>query len=149
MDFSSRFIRAQSRLLLQKGIANVGKIEIPVWFRGHKVGDFEADLLVENCVLLELKAVRQLDSAHQAQLLNYLRNRPRGRLAVELWNQTPVQKDVFRQFSEEKGPTVRLTRGPTYAKPGRNRVASCRSQILFISVHPRLIISCHGFGLLR
>lgn len=48
-------------------------IEIPVWFRGEKVGRFEADVLVEKRVLLELKAVRTLDSSHQAQLLNYLR----------------------------------------------------------------------------
>jgi len=30
-------------------------------------------VLVEGCVLLELKAVRRLDSSHEAQLLNYLR----------------------------------------------------------------------------
>jgi len=36
-------------------------------------GDFTADVLVEKKVLLELKAVRTLDSAHEAQLLNYLR----------------------------------------------------------------------------
>ena len=45
------------------------RIDIPVWFRGHQVGQFEGDLLVEKCVLLELKAVRALDPAHQAQLL--------------------------------------------------------------------------------
>jgi GxxExxY protein len=49
------------------------KIEVPVWFRGQSVGIFEADALVEGCLLLELKAVRCLDAAHQAQLLNYLR----------------------------------------------------------------------------
>jgi GxxExxY protein len=49
------------------------QIEIPVWFRGHQVGDFSADMLVEGCVLIELKAARALDSAHNAQLLNYLR----------------------------------------------------------------------------
>jgi GxxExxY protein len=49
------------------------QIQIPVWFRGKPVGDFTADVLVEKCVLLELKAARSLDSAHQAQLLNYLR----------------------------------------------------------------------------
>lgn len=49
------------------------QIEIPVWFRQHQVGDFSADMLVENCVLIELKAARALDSAHSAQLLNYLR----------------------------------------------------------------------------
>lgn len=49
------------------------QIEIPVWFRGHRVGNFTADMLVEDCVLLELKAARVLDSSHEAQLLNYLR----------------------------------------------------------------------------
>jgi GxxExxY protein len=55
------------------GLKVYRKIEIPVWWRGKKVGEFEADLLVNNCVLLELKACRCLDKAHEAQLLNYLR----------------------------------------------------------------------------
>ena len=55
------------------GLAVCSRVDIPVWFRGHRVGHFEGDLLVENCVLLELKATRALDSSHQAQLLNYLR----------------------------------------------------------------------------
>ena len=37
------------------------------------MGCFEGDMLVEKCVLLELKAARTLDSSHKAQLLNYLR----------------------------------------------------------------------------
>ena len=55
------------------GLKVCRQIEIPVWFRGHRVGNFDADMLVENCVMLELKAARALDSAHEAQLLNYLR----------------------------------------------------------------------------
>lgn len=55
------------------GLNVSSKAPIPVWFRGTRVGRFEADVLVENCVLLELKAARTLDSAHRAQLLNYLR----------------------------------------------------------------------------
>ena len=55
------------------GLKVCSRIDIPVWFRGHQVGQFEGDLLVEQCVLLELKAARALGSAHQAQLLNYLR----------------------------------------------------------------------------
>ena len=55
------------------GLQTNSRIDIPVWFRGHQVGQFEADMIVENCVLLELKATRALDSTHQAQLLNYLR----------------------------------------------------------------------------
>jgi GxxExxY protein len=55
------------------GLNVCNRVAIPVWFRGHQVGLFEADVLVESCVLLELKAARSLDSAHHAQLLNYLR----------------------------------------------------------------------------
>jgi GxxExxY protein len=54
------------------GLTVRSKIHIPVWFQGHQVGHFEADILVENCVL-ELKAARALESSHRAQLLNYLR----------------------------------------------------------------------------
>lgn len=53
------------------GLKVCRQIEIPVWFRGHQVGAFTADVLVEDCVLLELKAARALDPSHQAQLLNY------------------------------------------------------------------------------
>ena len=55
------------------GLKVCRQIEIPVWFRGKPVGDFTADMLIEGCVLLELKAARSLDASHQAQLLNYLR----------------------------------------------------------------------------
>lgn len=55
------------------GLDVCSRVAIPVWFRGCEVGHFEADILVERCVLLELKAARSLDSSHRAQLLNYLR----------------------------------------------------------------------------
>ena len=55
------------------GLNVCSRVTIPVWFRGHQVGNFVADVLVENCVLLELKAARSLDSSHRAQLMNYLR----------------------------------------------------------------------------
>ena len=59
--------------LKSAGLEVCSRVAIPVWFRGFQVGHFEADVLVENCVLLELKAARSLDSSHRAQLTNYLR----------------------------------------------------------------------------
>jgi len=44
-----------------------------VEYDGIVVGDYTADLLVEDCVLVELKAVRELDNTHLAQCMNYLR----------------------------------------------------------------------------
>ena len=45
---------------------------IYVYYENHIVGNFVADILVENWVLIELKAVRSLVSAHEVQLVNYL-----------------------------------------------------------------------------
>jgi len=49
------------------------EVPVPVWFRGQQVGDFRADLVVEQIVLLELKTARAIDSSHEGQILHYLR----------------------------------------------------------------------------
>lgn len=46
---------------------------IEVIFRGHVVGEFRADLLVEDLLLVEIKCARSLLPVHEAQLLNYLK----------------------------------------------------------------------------
>ena len=45
---------------------------IRVQYDGEVVGDFIADILVNDTVLLELKSVRKLVEAHEVQLVNYL-----------------------------------------------------------------------------
>jgi GxxExxY protein len=45
-----------------------------VWFHGQTIGSYDADLIVGGVVLVELKACRALESAHEAQLLHYLRS---------------------------------------------------------------------------
>ena len=47
--------------------------DISVFFRGNIIGDFKTDLIVNEKVIVELKAVRTLDPAHEAQLINYLK----------------------------------------------------------------------------
>ena len=46
---------------------------IPVYYRDEHVGNYFADLLVEEPVIVELKAAESLCEEHEAQLLNYLR----------------------------------------------------------------------------
>jgi len=46
---------------------------IPVRYDGVVVGDYVADLIVENQVLIELKAVKQLDDVFTAICINYLK----------------------------------------------------------------------------
>ena len=47
--------------------------KILVYFQGQVVGEYFADLLVNDLVLVELKAASRLLIEHEAQLLNYLR----------------------------------------------------------------------------
>lgn len=49
------------------------EVPVPVWFHGKKVGQYFANLIVDRKIILELKAAKNLDSAHEAQLLHYLR----------------------------------------------------------------------------
>lgn len=46
---------------------------IPVKFRGKIIGDFKADILVNDRVIVELKAVKRIIDAHKSQLINYLK----------------------------------------------------------------------------
>ena len=46
---------------------------ISVSFKGYNVGEYFADIIVENKVIIELKAVEGLIEEHEALLLNYLR----------------------------------------------------------------------------
>jgi len=58
--------------LRDKGLAAQAQVPLAVHFRGMVVGDFYADIVVENQVIVELKAVKQLSPEHLAQTINYL-----------------------------------------------------------------------------
>lgn len=46
--------------------------EMPIYYKGYRVGTRRADFLVENKIILELKAVVDLGDVHLAQAMNYL-----------------------------------------------------------------------------
>ena len=56
-----------------KGLGVSREHPISVTFRDLNVGQFYADLLVEDGILIELKAVSALNEIHKAQILNYLK----------------------------------------------------------------------------
>ena len=58
--------------LRQRGLSVIAQHPIKVIFRGQSVGDFYADILVEDKVIVELKAVKAVTPEHQAQIINYL-----------------------------------------------------------------------------
>jgi len=55
------------------GLLAQQQCQIEVFYDGAVVGEYVADLLVERCVLVELKAAKALEQVHLAQCLNYLK----------------------------------------------------------------------------
>lgn len=59
--------------LIDRGIANERELEIPVYYKKHLLDKkYRMDLVVDD-IIVELKSVSKLVSAHRAQLCNYLR----------------------------------------------------------------------------
>jgi GxxExxY protein len=59
--------------LEKRGVKAESQVPIKVFYKQKGVGEYVADLLVEDKVIVELKTVEALDKIHEAQLLNYLR----------------------------------------------------------------------------
>lgn len=59
--------------LKKNGFAVETEKQIDVYYDGQIVGQFFADLIVDGSVILEIKAVSTLNSAHETQLVNYLK----------------------------------------------------------------------------
>ena len=59
--------------LNKAGLSAEPQSPIKVFYEERIVGDFIADIIVEGKVILELKAVKELHPAHEAQLTNYLK----------------------------------------------------------------------------
>ena len=60
-------------VLQEKGLKVVSQASISVEFRGQVVGEFFADILVEDKIVVELKAVKKIAPEHLAQVINYLK----------------------------------------------------------------------------
>ena len=86
--------------LRQKRFAVTAQHPIKVIFRGQCVGEFFADLFVEDKVIVELKAVKAIAPEHQAQIINYL-------------NATGIEVGLLINFGNPKLEFKRFTRSKT------------------------------------
>ena len=59
--------------LKNRGLPVKSQVPLKVKYKGYIVGDYYADIVVADKLILELKAVNALTKLHEAQLLNYLR----------------------------------------------------------------------------
>jgi GxxExxY protein len=69
----SVYQKSYTLALQQAGLRIEQQFPVKVSFRGLEVGEFRADILVESLVIVELKALQALESAHERQLTNYLK----------------------------------------------------------------------------
>jgi GxxExxY protein len=59
--------------LKNRGLKAIGQAPITVNYKGRCVGEYFADILVEDSVIIELKTAERIEKIHEAQLLNYLK----------------------------------------------------------------------------
>ena len=91
--------RALLKELSILGIQAVSQASFPVTYKGEYVGEYYADILVENVLVVELKCVERLTSQHTAQCLNYLRASGRSLcLLVNFQRPTVEWKRVVHRF---------------------------------------------------
>ncbi len=98
--------------LRQKGLSVRSQHPIKVMFRKECVGDFFADLLVEDKILIELKAVKAIAPEHQAQIINYL-------------NATGIEIGLLINFGTPKLEYKRFTRTKNHDQNPVNPVHPC------------------------
>src|SRR5260370_20902066 len=65
--------RALVRELASHGVSAEAQVSFPVCYKGHYVGEYVADLVVEEKVIVELKCVDRFANEHLAQCINYLK----------------------------------------------------------------------------
>ena len=90
--------------LRRLGLKVSQQAKIAVYYNDEVVGEYLADLLVADMVLVELKAVRQLVDEHEAQLLNYLRATPYE--VGLLLNFGPKPEFRRKAFDNERKPSI-------------------------------------------
>ena len=112
----SVYARALTLEMLALGLTVAREVPVEVIYRGAIVGSFRVDLLVDSCVVVELKATRALASTDAQQLLNYLRG---TRLEVGLLLHFGPKPAFKRLISSNDAPPRRDPRrsaGPPAAK---------------------------------
>lgn len=81
-----------------RGIKAIAKVTVPLFYKGHDTGKyFEIDILIEDEVVLEAKAVDVMHPVYEAQIISYLKLSDK-RLGYLVNFNVPVLKNGFRRF---------------------------------------------------
>ncbi|MFK7936812.1 MAG: GxxExxY protein [Saprospiraceae bacterium] len=93
----SVYEKALAIRLRKIGIKNtIQQLPIQVYFEGEQVGDFRADLAVNDVVIIELKAVKEMHEKHEVQLVNYLKaTKIEVGLVINFGEEIQIKRRVF------------------------------------------------------
>lgn len=82
--------------LKKMGLRVENEIPIIVYYENAIVGEYAADIVVEDRVILELKAVKELAEIHEVQLVNYLKATAKEvGLLINFGQSVQVKRKVF------------------------------------------------------
>ena len=89
---------AMKHMLEKSGVSVKTDVKLPIMFEGIKLDSgLQLDLLVEKCVIVELKSVERMNQLYQKQLLTYLRL-SRIRLGFLINFNVPYLKDGIKRM---------------------------------------------------
>ena len=89
--------------LKNRGLKAIGQAPITVNYKDKCVGEYFADLLVEDSVIIELKTTERIEKIHEAQLLNYLKaTGMQVGLLVKFWHLKAEIKRLVLDLPEDK-----------------------------------------------
>jgi GxxExxY protein len=92
--------------LTESGLRAKQQEPVPVYYRQKIVGEYFADLLVEDQILVELKAVRSIISEHEVQLVNYLTATGKEDGLLINFSSSVQVKRKYRQYRPGKTSTA-------------------------------------------
>jgi len=97
---------AMAVCLRESGLDVWQQTAVDVYFRGHRVGEYRADLMIPGRLLIEVKVASAISPAHEAQLLNYLK--ATGIPVGLLLNFGPSPQVKRRVHSKKKSALIRV-----------------------------------------
>ena len=94
----SAYEECMEKEFIKRGVSYKRQYEMPVYYDGDRLQTpYRVDFLVEDCVIVELKAVEKLLAIHQAQTLTYLKL-SKLNLALLINFNTPLIKDGIKRL---------------------------------------------------
>ena len=94
----SAYQECMEKEFIKRGMSFKKEYQMPVWYEEERLQTpYRVDFLVEDCIIVELKAVEKIMPVHQAQILTYLKLSD-YKMALLINFSSPLIKDGIKRF---------------------------------------------------